>query len=334
MKKSMYPVTLLMLAITLFVFTGCSKSDTQNPGSAELARLTTTTVSNITSTTALTGGNISDDGGATVTARGVCYSTNANPTIADQLIAGGTGSGNFSINLTGLQAATHYHVRAYASNTAGTNYGDDISFTTDVNNGIPGTVTDIDGNTYHTITIGTQTWMTENLRVSHYRNGDPVPNVVILNDWSLLSTGAWCHYDNNVSNETVYGKLYNWYAVDDSRMLAPAGWHIPDDAEWNALTDYLGGFLTAGQKMKEPGNTHWIANNIDVTNSSGFTGLPGGDRADYGSFLTLQIDGNWWSSTLQGSGLASYRGLNHADNIVDINSMDKRFGCSVRCVKD
>jgi uncharacterized protein (TIGR02145 family) len=131
---------------------------------------------------------------------------------------------------------------------------------------------------YASIKIGSQVVMKKNLNVSHYRNGDRIPQVKGPDKWAALTTGAWCWYNNDSANGAVYGKLYNWYAVNDPRGLAPEGWHIPSDAEWTTLTTFLGGEGVAGGKMKERGITHWIYPNTDATNSSGFTGLPGGVR--------------------------------------------------------
>ena len=145
-------------------------------------------------------------------------------------------------------------------------------------------------------TICDQDWMVKNLDVSTYRNGDQIPEVTDPSAWAGLTTGAWCYYNNDPANGTVYGKLYNWYAVNDSRGLAPAGWHVPTDAEWTTLSDCLGGEAVAGGAMKETGTTHWLLN-TDATNSSGFTGLPGGLRFSDGAFIDVSFDGFLWSSS-------------------------------------
>ncbi|HRH49371.1 MAG TPA: fibrobacter succinogenes major paralogous domain-containing protein [Panacibacter sp.] len=183
------------------------------------------------------------------------------------------------------------------------------------------------------IGIGTQVWMTKNLDVSHYRNGDPIPQVTDPIAWAALTTGAWCYYP---AAGAIYGKLYNWYAVNDPRGLAPAGWHVPSDAEWTTLTTFLGGEAVAGGKMKETGTTHWTSPNYGATNSSGFTGLPGGFCYIDGTFNQLRYWGFWWSST-----------ENYYINFADIRSLtsnygnfpgggyyNKHYGLSVRCVKN
>jgi uncharacterized protein (TIGR02145 family) len=146
-----------------------------------------------------------------------------------------------------------------------------------------GTMTDQDGNEYKTIVIGTQTWMAENLRTTKYRDGTAIPNITDKTAWEALTTGAYCNYNNTTSADTIatYGRLYNWYAATDSRNIAPAGWHVPTDAEWETLIYYLGGFRVAGGKMKETGTTHWISPNTGATNESGFTALPSGLRLGY-----------------------------------------------------
>ena len=195
--------------------------------------------------------------------------------------------------MTSLSAGTLYYVRAYATNGAGTAYGSKISFTTSLQ--ASGTVYDNDGNTYNYITIGTQTWMAENLKTTKYRNGETIANVTVQADWEALATGAYCWYNNDAAtNKATYGALYNWYAVADSRNIAPTGWHVPTEAEWATLIENQGVALVAGAKLKETGNSHWKAYNTDATNSSGFTALPGGYRRDDdGTFSVVGRYGYW-----------------------------------------
>ncbi len=198
-----------------------------------------------------------------------------------------------------------------------------------------GSVTDIDGNEYKTITIGTQEWMAQNLRTTRYQNEDTIPN--ITNGWANLSSGAYCWYDNDNSYEQPYGKLYNWYAVNDSRGLCPEGWHVPsgDDlsSEWKTLIDFLGGLSVAGGPMKEAGTAHWNSPNPGATNASGFTGLPGGYRNFGGTFSDLGNFGYWWSST-ESTANAWYCILRYLSEDALQSFFDKRVGYSVRCVKD
>jgi uncharacterized protein (TIGR02145 family) len=205
-------------------------------------------------------------------------------------------------------------------------------------------VTDIDGNEYKTITIGTQTWMAENLRVTHYRDGDPLSAGTSKTSWDNLppGVGAYCNYGftSNASSTAVYGRLYNWYAVSDSRNIAPEGWHVPTDAEWTTLTTFLGGDQVAGGLMKEAGTTHWIAPNTGATNSSGFTALPAGYTVGTGGgggeiCTQLGYKTVMWSSTAvdEYSAMAVDITKDWAVAILgDTNG--KGQGRSVRCVKD
>jgi uncharacterized protein (TIGR02145 family) len=197
------------------------------------------------------------------------------------------------------------------------------------------TVTDIDGNVYQTVTIGTQVWMKEDLRVTHYRNGDSIPNVTDNTAWTAQTAGAYCEYNNSLSNAATYGRLYNWYAVSDSRIIAPAGWHVASDAEWQMLSDSLGGSVVAGGKLKEAGTTHWTSPNTGATNESGFTALPGGYRGiNNGTFFQLGSCTYFWSSTGYNSDMAWLRCLFSSFSDLYRGGIYKGNGFSVRCVKD
>jgi uncharacterized protein (TIGR02145 family) len=186
-----------------------------------------------------------------------------------------------------------------------------------------------------TIQIGTQKWMSKNLDVAFYRNGDPIPQVTDPTAWAGLTTGAWCYYNNDPLQGNKYGKLYNWYAVNDPRGLAPQGWHIPSDAEWSTLATTLGGASVAGGKMKEAGTVNWAAPNTGADNSSGFAGLPGGGRSFNGAFGGgFGSNGNWWSSTEFNTSTAWYRYLFYNIGSIDMNRASKRDGFSVRCLRD
>lgn len=197
-----------------------------------------------------------------------------------------------------------------------------------------GTVTDADGNTYKTIQIGTQTWMAENLRTTKFNDGTAIPNATTDMVWSQYTTGAYCWYNNDISNKPTYGALYNWFAVTDGHKICPTGWHIPSDAEWATLISYLGGDAISGGKMKETGTGHWFSPNKEADNSSGFTALPGGGRNMGGSFAFLGESGLWWSSTSKDSYEAWTRMINYnyawASHYGDFQSS----GFSIRCIKD
>jgi uncharacterized protein (TIGR02145 family) len=197
------------------------------------------------------------------------------------------------------------------------------------------TVTDVDGNVYHTITIGSQVWMLENLKTTKYRNGDPITNITSNSEWEEMKTEAFCVYNNDPSNNNTYGLLYNWYAVMDPRNIAPPGWHVPSIEEWTNLVNYLGGKDHAGGKMKEEGTSHWKSPNEGATNSSGFTALPGGQRDwSYGEFMYISQSGYWWSTTDWGLGLAYMIEIDYIWDTVFIDWLYYCEGYSVRCVKD
>lgn len=196
------------------------------------------------------------------------------------------------------------------------------------------TLTDIDGNVYKTVKIGKQVWMVENLKVTHYQNGDAIPNVTDSTNWAALITGAWCNYDNDVSNGKKYGKLYNWYSVEDTRNLAPKGWHIPTDGEWTILTDFLGGKDAAGGKLKQVGILDWEKPNEGATNETGFKGLPGGNRGEDGEFISIGSSGLWWSSSEADSNYAGFRLVINTGKFVLRYKFKKSIGLSVRCLKD
>jgi len=199
---------------------------------------------------------------------------------------------------------------------------------------IPGTVTDIDGNIYHSDTIGIQIWMVENLKVTKYNDGSPIPLIKDGHAWSMLTTAGYCWYNNDATAlKNNYGALYNWIAVNTGN-LCPTGWHVPSDNEWSILTTYLGGENKGGGKLKESGISHWGTPNDGATNSSGFTALPAGYRQDDGSFYNIKDDDNWWSITMSDTKSAWGRNVNYNYSYVTRDSYNKKFGFSVRCLKD
>jgi uncharacterized protein (TIGR02145 family) len=185
-----------------------------------------------------------------------------------------------------------------------------------------------------TIVIGTQQWQAKNLDVAFYRNGDPIPQVTDPTAWAALTTGAWCYYNNDSTQGNKYGKLYNWYAVNDPRGLAPQGWHIPSDAEWTILETTLGGSSVAGGKMKEAGMLNWAIPNTGGNNNSGFGGLPGGNRYGDGTFGAVGDFGFWWSSTETNAPSAWCRFLDYGNGRVNRANTNKQYGFSVRCLRD
>jgi uncharacterized protein (TIGR02145 family) len=200
--------------------------------------------------------------------------------------------------------------------------------------GYSGNVIDIDGNAYPTVKIGNQEWMAENLRVTHYNNGDAIPNVTDNSVWINLNTGAYCWYNNDETTyKLLYGAMYNWYAVTDSRNLCPLGWHAPSNTEMATLSTYLGGGSISGGKMKAA--LLWSGSNIGATNSSGFSGLPGGGRGLSGNFENIGYNGNWWTATESNAFDAWYIYLYFNNSTVNwIYNDVKAFGFSVRCIRN
>ena len=200
---------------------------------------------------------------------------------------------------------------------------------------VPDTVTDIDSNVYHTIIIGTQVWMVENLKTTKFRNGDPIPNAIDSAQWNNITTGAYCIFNNAPNNNVGYGYFYNWHAVHDTRNIAPSGWHVATDDEWTYLINYLGGRDIAGGKLKEEGNAHWFIPNTGATNSSGFTALPAGRRTNDGSYIERGSFSYWWTSTEYSDNAGAWcRRTDYSNSTVQVMAELKSYGLSVRCVKD
>jgi uncharacterized protein (TIGR02145 family) len=279
-------------------------------------------------TTGTCGGTVTSDGGSSITVRGVCWNTTANPTTANSKSTNGTGTGTFISYITGLTANTTFHVRAYATNSVGTTYGADKTFTTD-----PLTVVDNDGNTYNVIRIGTQVWIKENLKTTKFNDDVAIANVTGTAAWSNLTSHGYCWYSNDAGNKNTYGALYNWYAAATGK-LCPVGWHIPTDDDFLALEDYFGVSTPAGGKLKETGTTHWASPNTGATDEVGFKALPGGLRTEAGTFQLISNYGYWWTSTEYNTHNEWYRELGYnSDNIVRYYK-DDNYGMSVRCIKN
>ncbi len=308
----------------------------------------TVTATSITSSTATSGGNITADGGSPITARGVVWSTSSNPIVPSaSSTSDGTGTGSFTSNITGLSAGTLYYVRSYATNSVGTSYGTQVSFTTSTictcasTATCPSTVTDRESNSYDVLTLGGQCWIKQNLRVTTLNDGTALPidaggtstgNGAGYTGWLNTTTSAMTVYEHNASNLTTFGYLYNQYAVNDPKGLCPSGWRVPTDAEWTTLSTCLGGELVAGEKMKVPGTTLWTVN-YDANNCSDFSGLPGGFRRNDGLFYFKGENAYFWSSTsAKNRALAGTTKELRASN--DANSYQPNVGLSVRCIKN
>jgi len=307
-----YRLIFIKLAIIVLLpgFSGCDKG-----AEIQLPSVTTRAATEIESSSAKSGGDVSSNDGSEVLARGICWNVTQLPTTSNFKTIEATNT--FFSTLSGLEGNTAYYVRAYASNNAGTAYGNEVSFTT-----LPGEVE-----------IGDQIWMDKNLSTSHFLNGEPIVNVSEASSWTTLGTAAFSDYDNSVSYGATYGHLYNWYAVTDNRKLCPAGWHVSTKADWDQLVNFLGGAFVAGEKMKEAGNSHWNTPN-DGTNESGFTALPGGHRFTAGGFFNLKSGGYFWTTAESSSANAEYRNVSSNGPGVSANDIPKFAGLSVRCVKD
>ena len=315
----------LLLLSTVLIFIGCS---TNNNGTVTVVPIAPT---NLT--------------GSVISTSQVNLSWTDNATNEDGYkIERKSGSGSYAVvgsmgvNLTtfsdlGLTPNTTYTYRVYAYNSAGNSlqYSNEVTVTTLTNS-----------SNLCEVNIGNQYWRCKNLDVAHYRNGDIIPQITNSAQWANLTTGAWCWYNNDSATYgSIYGRLYNWYAVNDSRGLAPQGWHIPSDGEWNILVKYIDPNIdtlatewqitNAGGSMKEMGTLHWLSPNAGATNSSNFTALPGGYRSITGSFdaSVMNCAAWFWSS--------SENCLRHLNNIysdVYRSTRDKKYGFSVRCIKD
>ncbi len=316
--------------------TGYGYESTYTTGQSRI-NLTTTEIYSITPTTAVSGGNINADAGTQITAKGVCWGTTPDPTTNGLKTLDGTGTGNFVSTLTGLTPQTTYYVRSYVENSTGIIYGDECSFKT-----YYGSATDIDNNLYYSVLIGNQEWITDNLKVTRYNNGDLIGTTIpaTLNiqsetnpkyQWAYNGEDGYLsiYYETNAS---VFGRLYTWYAVTDSRKICPVGWHVPDDSEWSVLIDYLGGESVAGGKMKEA--LYWEYPSEGATNESGFKARPGGYRDSTGSFLDLQQTGTWWCTTSYTTTEASLRTCSFFNSLITKTDNPKTTGSSVRCIKD
>jgi uncharacterized protein (TIGR02145 family) len=290
----------------------------------------TVPLSAVSTNSARSGGTVNTNMGPPPFERGVCWSTSPLPTIS--LITkttDGVGNGNYISSIDNLTQGTLYYLRAYATYTGGfTFYGNEISFNTYNSDAI----TDIDGNYYNIVTIGSQVWLAENLKTTKYNDGTPIPNVTDNATWRSLTSPAYCWYNDSIYFKEIYGALYNWYTVNTGR-LCPTGWHVPSDGEWTVLIDLYGGEFIAGGALKSTGTEKWLSPNEGATNASGFTALPGGGRLFNGDFTSIGAGGFWWSSTIY-SAHAWLRYMSYNSTRANKADDSYQYGYSVRCIKD
>jgi uncharacterized protein (TIGR02145 family) len=308
---------------------------------ATIPTITTTAVSSIDVTTAVSGGTITANGGATITVSGICWATTPTPLATGSHTTDGTTTGTFSSNLTSLTGGTPYYVRAYATNSVGTAYGSQVTFNTKL--------ADVDGNKYNIVVIGAQIWMAENLKTTKFNNNGAIPNVTDGTAWTTLTTSAYCWMLNDAATyKPLYGAIYNWFTVNTGN-LCPTGWHMPSDGEFQTLESYLGmpadtvtlygwrGRISqVGSKMK---NTTGWATGQNGSNTSGFSALPGGYRyVVNGTFNDIGVLTYFWTATQYTSTTAWYRRLDGAidvtNNEIYRSAVEKGAGKYVRCVKN
>jgi len=309
------------------------KEDESNTSQPKVPVISTNQVSEISETSAKCGGNIISDNGSPITVSGLCWNTSNNPSVDDFKTTDGSISGAFESIMLGLESGEKYYVRAYATNKNGTGYGSIVSFTTEEAALIP--VTDIDGNLYELVKIGNQIWFASNLKTTRFKNGDIIPttsphNIDISSENEPKYQWSYNGDENYVSD---YGLLYTWYCINDPRGICPEGWHISTKAEWDELSDFLG-YWGVGGKMKETGTEHWKLPNVGATNESGFNGLPGGNRSQYGGFSYINEIGAWWTASEKDANTAYDRLLNYMDEELHNGQSSKKTGRSLRCIKD
>lgn len=316
--------------------------------------LTTLSITDMAGTTVKTGGHITGDGGAPVLSRGVCWSQLPNPDLSGVHTSDGSGTGIFSSKISGLTPAKTFYVRAYATNEAGTGYGNQVEFIIPAMNipcpGAP-TVTDVDGNIYNTVLLGSQCWMKENLKTTWYRNEKPIAFPDKINtEWESNTTGAYAWYDNDINYKNSYGALYNWFAVSNANGLCPEGWHVPGDAEWTQLTAFIsGGTESGGNQLKScrqvnapsggrcatEQHPRWDEHSVyHGTDEYGFSALPAGSRDNYGNYNFMGFNAYFWSASEHFRKYAWLRTLYFNNSNVLSNYSDKRLGFSVRCLRD
>jgi uncharacterized protein (TIGR02145 family) len=304
----------------------------------------TDSVSNVTTGSGSITGTVQSSASSPIIARGICWSFNPQPTLNDNVIPSGTGNGSFNKNIIGLLNLTTCYVRAYATNGVGTSYGSVLSFTTNTFAASVGAGVSFDGYNYQTVVYGNgQEWMAENLRTTQYANGNLIENITDSSVWSNTTIGAWAYFGNNIMYNNPYGKLYNNYAVTDTRNICPSGWHVPTLNDWDLLIYYLGGYGDAGAKMNSTIQSNWSGGNSWATNESLFSAVPAGMRDGYvwpAGFYQLGLIGYYWSSTASGTAANSIRVFNNSISVNGYPSFGQQYwnqqddGLSVRCVKN
>jgi len=322
-RKYFWLVILIILSLTL---RSCKKEP-----SVSLPIVKTNAPDFVSSTVMTVGFRVESDGGSKITDCGLFIGSAVSPETSGSKISIGADTGNFYVQITGLIPATQFYMKAYATNSKGQGLGDQETFNT------PAKIKDFENYSYETVVIYNQTWMATSLKTTHYLNGDAIGTTTPSTfDISGESTPKYqWSYNGDDAYALVYGKLYTYYTVTDSRKICPTGWHIPTDADWITLENALGGASYAASFLKESGNAHWISPyNLDGTNITCYNALPGGYRNFNGTFSYIGNYGFWWSSTEGDASNAWVRSMFVQSGQVSRTNFAKKNGASVRCVKD
>jgi uncharacterized protein (TIGR02145 family) len=337
-------LSLAAAAVTALLIVGCGDStgpDAEPPENESLPTVVTADIANIGLHSAVSGGEVTGDGGQEVLARGVVWSVSPNPTIADNRTVDGRGIGPFTSDLTGLTSGAAYYVRAYATSHAGTSYGGQRLFRTR-----QGTVADIDGNVYEIVRIDGLWWMAENLKVTRYRNGDPIPTSLDDHAWEHTLVGAYAIYPHALTGDLtsdaevarLYGLIYNWFVTADPRGVCPEGWRVPNNDDWQYLESFLGGLNVAGGRLKSTRtdpmpHPRWRSPN-QATDDFGFAALPSGRRLYNGGHSGWGTHANYLSASDRDTLHSWSRFFYHESSQTHVNYSFKQNGNSLRCVKD
>lgn len=314
---------------------------TQTIAALTIPILTTSPIANITQQNASSGGNITSDGGAAIIERGICWNIVGNPTVSDSKATIVGSVGTFSANTTQLKAQTTYHLRAYAINSVGVAYGNEVIFNT-LDLSIPGpNVTDVDGNIYHSVILGGVTWMVENLRTTKFQNLTTLTNITVNSDWqnNHPETGSYCYYNNQSTNASSYGVLYDFFAATNPQNIAPDGWKVPSKQDWDNLINYINfNCVERGEALKINTGSYTFQTPNNATNLSGFSAMPGGYRSGQnGSFSNQGTDGYWWTSTEVNTVYGKCKRLTwnstEVTETVAGASPGKKTGLAIRCIK-
>lgn len=353
--KKLLSIPFVLTLVLFYILTSCNST-------VDVASIASTgELSEITTTSAKCSGSVLSRGSSAVVDCGICWATYPEPTINGNAVSSFQNSGSYTCSLTDLQPDMTYYVRAYAITSDDTEYGKVIQLTTPIETGNPlsilnpdlsySKVTDMDGNEYHTINIGNQTWMVENLIVTKFRNGEAIPTVTDNGKWEKLKTPAQCTYNNNTETNSVrkFGRLYNYFAIKDTRNLAPTGWHVATTTDWEELKNFIENNKGVSRSIAQAvaAKTDWseseFLNSIgaldpdtymSINNTSGFAALPSGIRADYGLFTGVGVYSAWWVAGETNGNNIGFRSLNNYGTLIGQNQYNQTYGLSVRCIKD